>query len=330
MAGIPRLPLSTVYLGGGTPSRLGASGIAALMDVLRAEWAVHENAEVTMEANPEDITPDAVHAWRGAGINRISIGMQSFDDRVLSWMHRVHDADAAVRAIGIARDGGLTAVSLDLIFAVPDSLQRDWARDVDMALALHPDHVSLYGLTIEPQTPLGRWEARGEVEASPEDRYESEFLLANQQLTAAGFEHYEVSNFAQPGRRAVHNSAYWRNVPYLGIGPSAHGYDGLQRRWNLPAYAAWVKAVNDSRDPMEGAEILTHENRVAETVYLGLRTRDGLVLTETELEAVSSWFTAGWLEWTQHPDLRRVRCTPMGWLRLDRLATDLTALRSHS
>lgn len=325
-----RIALNTLYFGGGTPSRLGPDGVTALMRTIRNVVGLLPEAEITLEANPEDITPEAVRAWRDVGINRLSIGVQSFHDNVLTWMHRVHNAAEAEKAVRIARDGGISAFSLDLIFSVPAALNRVWHTDLDRALALQPDHISLYGLTIEPQTPLGRWQARGDVVESPEEQYEEEFLLANSHLAAAGFDHYEVSNFARSGKRAVHNSAYWRGVSYLGIGPSAHGFDGTVRRWNTSAYAAWLEVLHSGNDPVDGSEVLTVENRIAETVYLGLRTRDGLDLLETEYAAVSSWFAEGWLEWADSPHLRRVRCTPTGWLRLDSMAANLTALRSPS
>jgi oxygen-independent coproporphyrinogen-3 oxidase len=326
--------LDTLYFGGGTPSRLGPDGVRWLLDSVRERLAWQHDAEVTLEANPEDITADAVRAWRDAGINRLSIGVQSFDDRVLQWMHRVHNANDARRAVAMARDGGLESFSLDLIFALPDALSRDWSRDVAEVIALDPDHVSMYGLTVESHTPLGRWRARGDVTESGEDVYESEFLAARALLRDAGFEHYEVSNYARPGKRAVHNSAYWRGVPYLGLGPSAHGFDGQTRRWNTSAFAAWTAQIAEGLDPREGEETLTADNRVAEAVYLGLRTIDGLSMSAAERESVRAWFDAGWLERVAAtPDSRdseQVRCTAMGWLRLDRLASDLTALRSRS
>lgn len=327
---LPPLTLDTLYLGGGTPSRLGADGVAHLMDTLRAQVSLASGAEVTLEANPEDITPEAVRAWQRAGITRLSIGVQSFDDRVLTWMHRVHDGAAAMRAVQVARDNGLTSLSLDLIFAVPESLQRDWRRDLDTMLDIAPSHLSLYGLTVETHTPLGKWHARGDVAETPEERYESEFLDATRALTSAGFEHYEVSNFAQPGQRAVHNSAYWRGVPYLGLGPSAHGFDGQDRRWNVEAYAAWLARTRSGESTVDGYETLTADNRIAESVYLGLRTRDGLEVVESEWQTLSPWRDAGWIESIGTGPSGRVRCTPLGWLRLDRLAADLTALRSRS
>lgn len=324
-----RPTLDTVYLGGGTPSRLGPDGVGRLLDVLRAAVDIAPGAEVTLEANPEDIDEAAVRAWHAHGVNRLSIGVQSFDDRVLAWMHRVHSGSAARRAVDAARAGGISAYSVDLIFAVPDSLERDWERDLDGALSLTPDHVSLYGLTIEQGTPLGRWRERGDVIESPEERYEQEFLRAHTALGAAGFEHYEVSNFALPGHRARHNSAYWRGVPYLGVGPSAHGFDGTERRWNVEAYAAWLRALAAGRDPRGGAEELSIANRVAESVYLGLRTTDGLEIRGDELDALSNWVDAGWIEPIRIGDGAGIRCTPLGWLRLDGLAADLTARRSH-
>ncbi len=322
--------LDTLYLGGGTPSRLGADGVAALIDTLASFVDLAPGAEVTLEANPEDISVETVRAWQAHGINRLSIGVQSFDDRVLTWMHRVHDADRARWAVAAAREGGITAFSVDLIFSVPERLERDWDRDLDGALALEPDHVSLYGLTIEGGTPLGRWHARGEVVESPEERYEQEFLRAHSALAGAGFEHYEVSNFARPGQRARHNSAYWRGVPYLGVGPSAHGFDGSARRWNIAAYAAWARVLDAGGDPEGGHETLSIENRMAESVYLGLRTTDGLDVTLAERAAMRSWAQAGWIEDVGPSNHERIRCTPLGWLRLDGLAADLTARRSPS
>jgi oxygen-independent coproporphyrinogen-3 oxidase len=330
LAGSGRPTLDTVYLGGGTPSRLGADGIAALLRVVREVADIAPGAELTLEANPEDISADVVRAWRASGVNRLSIGIQSFDDRVLAWMHRVHDGAAATRAVAAAREGGIDAFSLDLIFAVPDSLERDWGRDLEGVLSLGPQHVSLYGLTIEEGTPLGRWRARGDVTESPEERFELEYLQAHGALAAAGFEHYEVSNYALPSHRARHNSAYWRGVPYLAAGPSAHWFDGSARHWNLRAYTEWQRTLVAGVLPEGGSETLTVENRVAETVYLGLRTRDGLSVSETERRGMDRWVEAGWIEDIGTAGNPRVRCTPYGWLRLDGLAADLTARRSHS
>ena len=317
--------LDTLYLGGGTPSRLGASGVARVLDLVREHASLAPDAEVTIEANPDDIDAASVRAWRASGVNRLSIGVQSFDATVLRWMHRVHDPDAALRSVAVARDAGIAEISLDLIFALPPSVPRDWSHDLDIALGLQPSHLSLYGLTIETHTPLGKWAARGDVLESPEERYEEEYLEADRRLRAAGLEHYEVSNFGRPGSRSRHNSSYWSGRRYAAIGPAAHEYDGSRRRWNVAAYSEWARRLAAGQDPNGGWEELTGENRAAEAVYLGLRTVDGLVLSPAEILRVKPWIEAGWGEL----DGSILRLTALGWLRLDALAADLTVIRSR-
>lgn len=316
--------IDTLYLGGGTPSHLGPEGVRHLVAALRKRFAWDAGAEVTLETNPEDVTPDAARAWRDAGVTRVSLGAQSFDPAVLRWMHRLHDGDAIDRAIAAIRAAGFASWSFDLIFAVPTALGRDWHADLRRALATEPPHLSLYGLTVEQGTPLGRWVERGEETPADEDRWADEFLEADAAARAAGYDHYEVSNFARPGHRAVHNSAYWRGVPYLGLGPSAHGFDGTRRRWNRAAYAAWLADARAGRDPVAGDETLDAAARVAESVYLGLRTTDGLSLRAGERSLVEPWVAEGWA--TVEPPARLV-CTPRGWQRLDALAATLTRHR---
>src|SRR3989475_3031348 len=220
--------LDTLYLGGGTPSLLPADALATLLTILRD--AFHgtpslDAVEVTLEANPEDVTPDNAVAWRRAGVNRVSLGAQSFDDRVLRWMHRSHDAARIGDAVGILRRAGITNVSLDLIFALPAELGRDWARDLDHALALEPSHLSLYGLTVEQRTPLARWISRGAATAPDDERYAAEYLQAHLPLATCGYRLYEGSNAARDGWRSRHNAAYWSGQPYVGCGPAAHSFD---------------------------------------------------------------------------------------------------------
>lgn len=318
--------VDTLYFGGGTPSRLGGEGVARTLDVVRRHLVLASDAEVTLETNPEDVTDDALARWRDAGVNRLSLGSQSFDDDVLAWMHRSHDARAIERAVEAARRAGIDNISLDLIFALPDTITRSWEHDVRRALNLGPAHLSLYGLTVEPHTPLGRWQVRGEVFEAPDERYETEYLYAHDALTAAGFEHYEVSNFGLPGRHSRHNSAYWVHVPYAGLGPSAHEFDGTERRWNVAAYAEWLERLRAGVDPVAESEALSADNRLAEEVYLGLRTQRGLELSERELPRVERWIEAGW---AVRLGANRIVLTPLGWLRLDALAADLTLVRSR-
>lgn len=323
--------LRSLYLGGGTPSQLGGVGVARLVHEILAQAGVENSStrdriEVTIEANPEDVTAEAATAWQSAGINRVSIGAQSFDPGVLRWMHRGHGPERVGEAVRQLRDAGIADVSLDLIFAVPADLGRSWERDVALALELDPTHLSVYGLTVEPRTPLGRWRDRGAVAEAPEERFEQEFLLAHETLTAAGFDHYEVSNYGRPGRHSRHNGAYWSGAPYLGLGPSAHGFDGRSRRWNTAPFAGWLEAVEGGRDPVSGEEIIGKAEASDEAVYLGLRTAHGLSVRENELETVTPWIARGWGELLEG----RLRLTPLGWLRLDAIAAALTSLRSRS
>jgi oxygen-independent coproporphyrinogen-3 oxidase len=318
--------VDTIYLGGGTPSRLGGPGVARAIALVQRWFPLARGGELTIEANPEDVGAHAVDAWVEGGVNRLSLGSQSFDDRVLAWMHRTHDASAVDRAVAAAREGGIRNLSLDLIFALPSEVERDFQHDVERLLALAPDHVSLYGLTVESATPLGRWVERGSAVERSEEGYEEEFLVAHRLLTDAGLEHYEVSNYALPGRRSRHNSAYWAGVPYVGLGPAAHGFDGAVRRWNARGYAAWRDATLAGLDPVDGEERLSEANRMAEAVYLGMRSEQGLELRPGERDVVSPWEVARWVAVGSDG---RLRCTPLGWLRLDALAAALTHRRSR-
>jgi oxygen-independent coproporphyrinogen-3 oxidase len=328
--------LRTLYLGGGTPSKLGGTGLARLIQSFAHLAGVDkfstslDKFELTIEVNPEDVSAEAARAWVAAGVNRASIGVQSFEPGVLRWMHRDHTPEQVGEAVRILRGEGVQELSLDLIFALPSSVERSWTHDLDVALSLTPDHLSFYGLTVEPTTPLGRWVARGEESESPEERYEAEFLEADRVLTGAGFEHYEVSNYGLPGKRARHNSSYWSGAPYLGLGPSAHGFDGRVRRWNRKAYADWLAVVGRGDDPVAGSEVIGASERLAEEVYLGLRTTDGLSIRENDLKMVTPWIDAGW--GALGPDAAtggvRLRLTPSGWLRLDSLAAAIAAHRT--
>ncbi|MCC6319321.1 MAG: radical SAM family heme chaperone HemW [Gemmatimonadaceae bacterium] len=318
-------PLATLYLGGGTPSRLGGEGVARLIEAITSRIGVALDAEITLEANPEDVSAPDVARWREAGVTRVSLGVQSFDPEVLRWMHRVHTAEAAREAVRVLRGEGIDELSLDLIYALPTGVSRNWERDLDAAVTIHPPHLSCYGLTIEPHTPLGRQAARGQLHAADDEVHEREFLRTHDVLTAAGYDHYEVSNYARAGHRAVHNSAYWTGAPYLGIGPSAHGFDGRVRRWNRPEFVAWDLAVARGEDPIAGQELLSREQHAIEAVYLGLRSDAGLVVEDQDTPMVESWCQTGWGAVREG----RLRLTPTGWLRLDALVSALTGNRSR-
>ncbi len=328
--------LETLYLGGGTPSLLPPEAIATLVRDAFRLTSSHDvddpsgdlsrssaDVEITIEANPEDVTAESTRAWRGAGVNRVSLGAQSFDDRVLRWMHRSHDAVRVGAAVATLRDAGIDDISLDLIFGLPAELGRDWRRDLDRACGLRPAHLSLYGLTVEDRTPLARWISRGATRPPADDRYAAEYLEAHERLASAGYCFYEVSNAAREGRRSRHNAAYWSGRPYLGLGPAAHSFDGHSRRWNLSAWESYRRAVATGRSPVESEEKLTPAQLELERVYLALRTEAGLPLSsasDRHRPPLPAWVRQGWVEVTAD----RVRCTPEGWLRLDALVAALT------
>jgi len=323
--------LETIYFGGGTPSLLPPDAISALLTSLRDAFRAtpssppspRDAVEVTLEANPEDVTPESAELWRRAGINRVSLGAQSFDDGVLKWMHRSHDAARISTAVRSLRVAGISNVSLDLIFALPAELGREWARDLDLACALLPDHLSLYGLAVEERTPLARWISRGAASMPDDERYADEYLLALERLTASGYQFYEVSNAARDGRRSRHNSAYWSGRPYLGLGPAAHSFDGRARRWNVREWEAYRRTIVAGRSAVAAEEVLTDEQRELERLYLSLRTDAGLPLTDLYRPLptfIDQWVERGWVEIRDE----RLVCRPEGWLRLDALVRDLT------
>jgi oxygen-independent coproporphyrinogen III oxidase len=308
--------VDTVYFGGGTPSRLAPRGVSAILERIAADRRVSSAPEVTLEANPDDVTTERAAAWAAAGVNRVSLGAQTFDPAVLTWMHRTHTAEQIEAAVDVIRTAGISTLSLDLIFGLPRSLGRSWPADLGRALSLRPDHLSLYGLTVEDHTPLARWAARGEIVPVDEDRYAAEFLEADAALGAAGYEHYEVSNYALPGRHARHNSAYWRRAPFIGLGPSAHSGWGSHRRWNLREWAAYERAVAAGESPVAGSERLGDEAVELEQLYLGLRTMEGVAAGRLSPGTAAAWTSSGWAVASNG----RIRLSPEGWLRLDALA----------
>ena len=313
--------VQTIYFGGGTPSRVTPASIARVLDRVGADRNIAADAEITLEANPEDVTAAAAAAWRAAGVNRVSLGVQSFDPQVLEWMHRTHSAGQVPAAVEAIRSSGIDDLSLDLIFGLPAALGRDWDADLGRAFALQPEHLSLYGLTVEAHTPLGHWTERGEVAPVDEERYAAEFLRAHSALEAQGYEHYEISNAGRPGHRARHNSAYWRRAPFVGLGPAAHSGMGNERRWNVREWAAYQRLLQAGKSPVEGREFLDQAAVTLEEVYLGLRTSEGLPLHRVPLPLTRQWEQAGWAT----EAAGRVRLTAEGWLRLDALMPAIAA-----
>ncbi|MGH7476235.1 MAG: radical SAM family heme chaperone HemW [Longimicrobiales bacterium] len=317
-----RLELETVYIGGGTPSLLGTGAMAELRARVQRLVDLRRDLEWTAEANPETLTPELADDWAAAGVNRVSLGAQTFHEPALRWMGRLHGVEGPGRAVQAARAAGIGNISLDLIFALPARLGRDWAADLERTLELAPSHVSLYGLTAEEATPLGRWVRSGREQLPAEEAYETEYLLAAERFAAAGFEHYEVSNFARPGLRSRHNTAYWTGAPYVGLGPGAHSYLPPARWWNLRDWEAYRTAAATGSPTRAGEERVEHDAERLEKVWLGLRSDAGLPLATLDPDArelLADWTRAGWAD----VGAERLRLTPRGWLLLDRLALEL-------
>jgi oxygen-independent coproporphyrinogen-3 oxidase len=317
--------LTTLYVGGGTPSLLGPTAMDRLAGLLGRDRVSDPTLEWTAEANPESFSDEVARGWRAAGVNRVSLGVQSFHDSVLRWMGRLHGAEGAEAAVARARREGLGNVSVDLIFSLPEDVERDWSIDLDRALALDVPHISLYGLTVEPGTPLARAVQEGRERPAPDTRYREEYLEACERLTRAGYLHYEVSNFALPGRESRHNEVYWNGEPYLGLGNSAHSYLHPLRRWNLRDWSAYEGRSRMGLLPVQDQELLDEGSARLERVWLGLRTARGLSMRD--LPARAHDVVVGWVRqaWGVVSD-GALRLTPEGWLLLDRLSVELDSV----
>ncbi len=323
-------PLETLYFGGGTPSLLSSSHVAALIRFFREEIGFAEGVEVTMEVNPDDVSPKNSEQWLAAGVNRVSLGVQSLNPTVLEWMHRVHTGEDSLRAIRFLTAAGLPSLSVDVIFGLPEMLKADPAGDLRLLLEHDVDHVSAYGLTVESGTPLAKWTSRGAVLHVTDGAYADEFLQLHEMLLQGGFEHYEVSNYAKPQRRSRHNQAYWTGRRYWGLGPSAHSFGDGIRRWNVRQWAEYHRAVANGSDPKAGEEELSEDQLSLEHWYLGLRTTEGVPVPEGEGEGeggdlppqLRAAIDRGWL--TVEGGGGRIRPTPEGWLRLDAIVVSLT------
>ncbi len=311
----------TVYVGGGTPSLMGPSAMASIRELLGPHRLTNPDLEWTSEANPESFDGEIARGWIAAGVNRLSLGVQSFDPGTLRWMGRLHGPEGARQAVRVSQDAGLVNVSVDLMFGVPDHLERDWRADLDEAVRLDAPHISLYGLTVEPATALGRRVREGTERPVDDQRYRDEYLLASEVLTAAGYEHYEVSNFARPGARARHNAVYWIGTPYLGLGSGAHSYAPPIRKWNIRDFDGYVADLEQGGCGEGGREEVTGDAARMEDAWLGLRTSEGVSIPAGSVAAdlAERWRRSGYASYERD----RLKLTPEGWLLLDELAVEL-------
>jgi oxygen-independent coproporphyrinogen III oxidase len=315
-------PFDTLYVGGGTPSCLGPQPLAQLFGSLRAHLPLVQGAEVTVEVNPGDLGPEYLRALRGIGVNRISLGLQSLRDDELSWLGRRHTADQATEAFGSAREAGFENIAVDLIYGIRGQSRASWRQTLQRVLALRPEHLSCYMLTIEPNTPLAKAVAEGKVKVPGEASVAQRFLDTSEWLQTAGYTHYEVSSFARGAEhRSVHNSKYWRHTAYLGLGPSAHSFLGTQRWWNVRSVDAYVQRIRHGQSAIDDSETLDARQLHLEALALGLRTSDGIdraLVRDGDLN-VDAFEQRGWL--VRRGD--RLAPSRHGMLFADRMAVEL-------
>jgi oxygen-independent coproporphyrinogen III oxidase len=278
--------VETIYFGGGTPSLLEKNELDLIMESLYNQFPVAGSPEITLEANPDDISREKLENWKSAGINRLSIGVQSFFGEDLVWMNRAHDAAQAMACIENAQAAGFTNLSIDLIYGLPYLTDDRWQYNVEKAIALGIAHLSCYALTVEPRTALYKMIERHQTSNTVPEDQARQFLLLTGWLESAGYEHYEISSFAKPGKRSIHNTAYWRSQKYLGAGPAAHSYNGLSRQWNIANNAIYIESIGKNELPFE-RELLKETDILNEYIMTALRTKEGI-----DLEHVAGSFGA--------------------------------------
>jgi len=272
-------PIDTIYVGGGTPSLLSAGQAQTLLMEVHAAFTVSPEAEVTFEVNPEGLNADYLKEIRSAGVNRLSIGVQSFDEAALEFLGRGHCARDGMNALKMAREAGFENIGVDLIYGLPYQSMETWLETLKRVLETAPEHLSLYELTFEPGAPLGKRLSRGEIRRLDEETQRAFFLETARMARSAGYSHYEISNFAREQRFSRHNSKYWNHAPYLGLGAAAHSFDGDRRWWNHSSARRYISDLARGLAPVSDSEQLDLEARMLETLYFGFRTAKGLDLT---------------------------------------------------
>lgn len=296
VAGSNAVPVATLFFGGGTPTLLAPEALGHLVDVVRDQFGLESDAEVTTEANPETLDRSILARLREVGFNRLSIGLQSAVGHVLQTLGREHDADRGLEVVRWARQAGFDNISLDLIYGSPGESLDDWRRSVDAAIDVGVNHVSAYALKIEPGTAMGARRRRGELlDPSPDDladRYE----LADEAFSRSGRPWYEISNWAQPGRECRHNLGYWRGDDWLGVGPGAHSHVAGVRWWNVKRPRQAAELLADGRLPIESGEVLSRSEQEMESVMLGIRLRDGIEVPQSAEHAVCELVVSGLLD----------------------------------
>lgn len=322
--------VDTIYFGGGTPSILDGEEVARIVNSIRKHFKLNNELEVTLEANPDDISVERLAEWKGAGINRLSIGVQSFKSSDLDWMNRAHTSRESLSSILLAKEAGFKNLTIDLIYGLPDLSMDEWRGHIQKIIDLNVPHISAYCLTVENNTVLERRVEKGEIYLPAEDIQSEQFLLLLEMLESIGYQQYEISNFALKGFESKHNANYWKGEWYLGVGPSAHSFNGVSRAWNVSNNQQYIRLIETGGDTFESEE-LTVENQFNEKVLTSLRTSQGLDLKELELihplnmdfiSKYSSFLDSNWMVLIEN----KLVLTPEGRLRADLLASELFIL----
>jgi oxygen-independent coproporphyrinogen-3 oxidase len=319
------VPIQSLYFGGGTPSLLTAEELQSIVHSVRLNYQLLEHAEITFEVNPEDANVDNLKAWKEAGINRLSIGLQSFQASDLSWMNRSHSTDEGEMAVRMAQEQGFDNISIDLIYGLPDLSNEQWLHHLERALQLNVQHISAYCLTIESKTALEHFVNNGKLKRPTEDQQGEQFDLLVRTLKKAGFEQYEISNFAKDQKYARHNSSYWNFTTYVGVGPSAHSFNGNQRRWNIANNSKYYQQVGKDDDWFE-EETLSPTEKWNEFFLTGLRTKWGVLkenmedlggMTADEYKLLTTYVETGFI----FEEVDRLVLTEKGKLQADGIAS---------
>ena len=302
----PKETISSIYFGGGTPSVLSIKEIDEILGAVYSHYNVEKNAEITFECNPDDLTQDYLRELKFVGINRLSIGVQSFNDEHLKWMNRSHDASQSKKSIEYAAEAGFNNITLDLIYGLPQLSNKEWSANLNEALSLPINHLSAYSLTMEENTPYIKLVNQGKYKKPSDGISSNHYQILVQQTTDLGWEHYEVSSFCKPGNYSKHNSSYWSGNKYIGVGPSAHSYDGNSRHWNVSNNKSYLECISTKKRYFESEE-LTVSNQVNEYLLTGLRTKWGVdvellsnkydynIMSLFEKE-IKYWILLNWME----------------------------------
>lgn len=317
--------INTIYLGGGTPSQLSIAQLEQLFIYINKVYSIGDDAEVTMECNPDDITDDYAQAISRLPINRVSMGVQTFDDNRLRFLHRRHSSENVYNAVERLRQAGINNISIDLMYGFPNQTVDEWRLDIDKAISLNVEHISAYSLMFEEGTPLFKMLESKKIKEADEEQSLEMFNSLIDTLTAAGYEHYEISNFAKPGFRSRHNSSYWQGIPYIGIGAAAHSYDIKTRQWNVSDIDEYIKSIDKGIIPME-YETIDDDTRYNDTITTALRTADGINMASLSTKhrnhchaSAETYIAQGLLELKNN----RLRITRKGIFVSDMIMSDL-------